>query len=415
MAAGGLRTAKRAARRLHDLKHLTKAGPNMTMPDTASGAERVLSVSHLSKYFKRLRGGIVTAVNDVSLDIAAGEMVVILGPSGCGKTSMLRSIAGLERPDKGRITSAGRVVYSSEDGVRLPPERRGFGMMFQSYAVWPHMSVFGNVSYPLRIKRVPKAEIEERVDRILGIVGIGHLRDEYPTQLSGGQQQRVALARCLVADPQVILFDEPLSNVDAKVRDELRIELRAMQRRIGFAGIFVTHDQEEATAIADRIVVMRDGDFVQVGSPREVYAKPANRFVAGFLGVINEWTGTLSGADSIDTALGTLVVPSDAVPKGTAQGESITVAVRPEAIAVTTERPAGTGTVWEGSAEDEVFRGAYVDRFVSVNGVRVRSRGDSLRTISEGERVFVRIPESEVRVIAHGSEESADEKGADDA
>jgi len=374
-----------------------------TMPDD-NADEPALRVTNLTKYFKRLRGGIVTAVNGVSLDIVAGEMVVILGPSGCGKTSMLRSIAGLERPDKGSITASGRVVYSSDLGIRLPPERRGFGMMFQSYAVWPHMSVFGNVSYPLRIKRVPKAEVRERVDRILGIVGIAHLRDEYPTQLSGGQQQRVALARCLVADPKVILFDEPLSNVDAKVRDELRIELRAMQRRIGFAGIFVTHDQEEATAIADRIVVMRDGDFVQVGTPREVYGSPASRFVAGFLGVVNEWSGTLTDAETIATPLGDLAVDESLLPMAAKQGDPITVTVRPEAISVAMSEPVSfDGTIWRGSAEDEVFRGPYVDRFVSVSGVRVRSRGDSVRSISNGTEVFIAIPRSAVRVVEHGT------------
>jgi iron(III) transport system ATP-binding protein len=314
---------------------------------------------------------------------------------------MLRSIAGLEQPDEGLIISEERTVYSSAKGIRIPPERRGFGMMFQSYAVWPHMDVFGNVSYPLRIKHVPKTEVKERVEQVLKIVGIDHLRDEYPTRMSGGQQQRVALARCLVADPRVILFDEPLSNVDAKVREELRGELRRMQHRIGFAGIFVTHDQEEATAIADRIVVMRDGDFVQVGNPREVYGSPANRFVAGFLGVVNEWQGTLLSSTSVHTELGDLVIRPSAVPAGAKVGDSVVVAVRPEGITVGLSL-SGEGAVWKAVAEEEVFRGPYVDRFLTINGKRFRARGDSSLQIPVGTEVEALVTADSVKIVEYG-------------
>jgi iron(III) transport system ATP-binding protein len=389
-----------------------KADPAMpsktvTNKHGTSTDEPALRIIALKKHFQRLRGGTVTAVDGVSLDIAAGEMVVILGPSGCGKTSLLRSVAGLEMPSGGEIYSNGKLIFSSPQNVRTPPEHRGFGMMFQSYAVWPHMNVFGNVSYPLSIKRVPKQKIFERVSKILDVVGIGHLADEYPTQLSGGQQQRVALARSLVADPKIMLFDEPLSNVDAKVRDELRIEIRAMQRRIGFAGIFVTHDQEEATAIADRIVVMRNGHFVQVGSPRVVYGSPATRFVARFLGVVNEWEGVLQKARSakattrtIKTDLGDLVVAAANIPASAVAGDDVFAVVRPESIFVTTTAPPKRDwTVWKAEVDDEIFRGPYVDRFLKLSGTRVRSRGNAANQMKAGEKVYAVIDPDAVRVI----------------
>jgi iron(III) transport system ATP-binding protein len=344
-------------------------------------------------------------------------MVVILGPSGCGKTSLLRSIAGLERPSEGEILADGRPIFSSARGLHLPPEHRGFGMMFQSYAVWPHMTVFGNVAYPLRIKRVPRAETAQRVGRILDIVGIGHLAGEYPTQLSGGQQQRVALARSLVGDPRIMLFDEPLSNVDAKVREELRVEIRAMQRRIGFAGIFVTHDQEEATAIADRIVVMREGRFVQIGTPRQVYGAPSTRFVAAFLGVVNEWPGQLQtapdGGWTIRTALGELRIAAANLPETAAAGDAVVATVRPEAIAVETEPPpAGAAvTVWPAEIEDEIFRGPYVDRFLHLADSRVRSRGDAARQFAAGAKVCAVIAADAVRVVVPDLPEPAEGPG----
>lgn len=366
-----------------------------------------LSVINLKKYFYRVRGSKVTAVDGVSLDVHMGEMVVILGPSGCGKTTLLRCIAGLERPSEGEIYSDGTLISSEEKHIRVAPESRGFGMMFQSYAVWPHMSVYQNVSYPLRIKRVPKAEISERVDRVLGIVGIGHLANEYPTQLSGGQQQRVALARCLVANPKVILFDEPLSNVDAKVREELRIELRAMQERIGFAGIFVTHDQEEATAIGDRVVVMEEGKIVQIGSPREVYGAPISRFVAGFLGIVNEWQGvfredTSSGSPVhiVETEIGDIVVSSANVTSRIRPGDSVVVTVRPEAILVTLEPlHHGVNNMWQATIVNEIFRGAYVERFIDLNGVRVRTRAEIGLEFANGQKVHVSIPTDGFRVL----------------
>ena len=381
---------------------------SVTSPVSAD--QPALRVVNLRKHFQRRHGGTVTAVDGVSIDIAAGEMVVILGPSGCGKTSLLRCIAGLERPSEGEIHAGGQPIFASAQGLHTPPEHRGFGMMFQSYAVWPHMSVFGNVSYPLRIKRLPKAEIAARVGRILEITGILHLANEYPTQLSGGQQQRVALARSLVADPRIMLFDEPLSNVDAKVREELRIEIRAMQRRIGFAGIFVTHDQEEATAIADRIVVMRDGRFVQIGSPRQVYGSPATRFVAAFLGVVNEWPGVLEQRPdgwSIRTEVGDLRIADANVPASAVSGDRAIATVRPESIAVDAAAPDIPGSIWNAEVEDEIFRGPYVDRFLLVAGQRIRSRGNAAQQFARGDRVFAAIPAEAVRVVVADADGAA--------
>ena len=254
----------------------------------------VLRIIALEKRFRREKGDEVRAIDSVSLDLERGSMVTVLGPSGCGKTTLLRCIAGLEIPTGGEIWNEGRLLSSGDRGILVPPERRQFGMMFQTYAIWPHMSVFRNVAYPLKGRGWSKARITERVESILNIVGIEHLRNEYPGRMSGGQQQRVALARSLVNEPKVILFDEPLSNVDAKVREDLRLELLSMQKEIGFAGVYVTHDQDEAMAISDRIVVMSDGKVLQVGTPREIYRKPVSRFVASFIGVANMWEGRLT-------------------------------------------------------------------------------------------------------------------------
>jgi iron(III) transport system ATP-binding protein len=355
-----------------------------------------LRVVDLKKHFRRERGGQVAAVDGVSLEIERGSMVTVLGPSGCGKTTLLRCIAGLEVPTGGEIWSGPRLLSSGQKGVIVPPERRGFGMMFQSYAVWPHMSVFENVAYSLKVKRWPKARIDEGVSKILDVVGIAHLRNEYSARLSGGQQQRIALARCLVNDPEVILFDEPLSNVDAKVREELRVELLAMQRRIGFAGVYVTHDQEEAMAISDRIVVMSEGKAVQVGPPREVYRRPASRFVASFIGVVNLWPGRITAAPSGDlrvvaTEVGDVAVARENIPAGSeAVGSEVVLMARPEALRVTSARPdASNATVWPGKLRAEMFRGAHTDMFVEVGSHIVRARADDETGLRVGDSVFV--------------------------
>jgi iron(III) transport system ATP-binding protein len=347
-------------------------------------------------------------VDDVSLEIEAGSMVTVLGPSGSGKTTLLRCIAGLEAPSGGEIWNGDKLLSSGAAGIIVPPEKRGFGMMFQSYAVWPHMTVFGNVAYPLQARGMPKPQIRELVTHMLDVVGIGRLRDEYPATLSGGQQQRVALARCLVNDPSVILFDEPLSNVDAKVREELRVELLAMHKRLGFAGVYVTHDQEEAMVISDRIVVMNEGKVVQVGTPQEVYRRPASRFVANFIGVANMWEGSLkSGASDADmttvtTSAGDIRVATANVPRDiSSENDAVVVMARPEAFSIATERPADTRevNVWQGVLRAEMFRGSHTEFLVETAGRMVRIRTNEHRALPEGGVVFVVASVHALRVL----------------
>ena len=357
-----------------------------------------LRVVNLEKYFRRQQGSQVAAVDSVSLDIEPGSMVAVLGPSGSGKTTLLRCIAGLETPTGGQVWSGGQLLSSGERGILVPPEKRNFGMMFQSYAVWPHMTVFGNVAYPLKVRRLPKAEIEERVTRMLRVVGIENLRDEYPSNVSGGQQQRVALARCLVRDPKFILFDEPLSNVDAKVREELRVELLAMHKRLGFAGLYVTHDQEEAMVISDRIMVMDEGKVIQFDTPRQVYRRPRSRFVATFVGVANMWEGKVKldgrgpATTTVATKVGDMVVANENVPDGLASnGDDVIVMARPEGLSVAAERPSDSrdATVMPGVLRAEMFRGSHSELLVDVGNHTLRVRNNQSQALVEGSAVFV--------------------------
>ena len=243
--------------------------------------------------FKRF--GAVTAVNDFDLVVKDGEFVSILGPSGCGKTTTLRMIAGFERATEGEIYIGDHCVSSSIKGSFAPPEKRDIGMVFQSYAVWPHMTVAENVGYPLKIQKVDKKEREERVQKMLELVHLGEYSKRYPHQLSGGQQQRVALARALVAQPGLLLLDEPLSNLDAKLRESMRFEILAIQKELGITVVYVTHDQGEAMAMSDRVVVMSAGVVQQIGAPHEIYTKPANKMVADFIGLVNFIDGEVKG------------------------------------------------------------------------------------------------------------------------
>lgn len=239
----------------------------------------MLRLEEVTKLF-----GSARAVDRSTLEIARGETFTLLGPSGCGKTTTLRMVGGLERPDAGRIVYQDQVVADPARNLFVPPHRRNMGMVFQSYAIWPHMSVFNNVAYPLRVRGVAKAEQRERVERILALVGLAGLEDRPGTMLSGGQQQRVALARALVYEPDLLLLDEPFSNLDAKLRNQMRIEVRLLQRRLGITVLFVTHDQIEALTLSDRIAVMNAGGIEQIGTPAELYDRPASAFVRDFLG-----------------------------------------------------------------------------------------------------------------------------------
>src|SRR5438067_7033773 len=257
----------------------------------------VLIVKELYTVYASDRGPPVRAVQNVSFEVPEGKLFTLLGPSGCGKTTTLRSIAGLEKPTAGEIEVGARVVYSSDRGIFVAPNKRNFGMVFQSYAIWPHMNVFQNVAFPLEVRKLGKRDIREKVMRVLQAVQLDHLVDREATKLSGGQQQRLALARALVVEPQLLLLDEPLSNLDAKLRDRMRTELKRLQRELNLTTIYVTHDQSEALALSHEIAVMNEGRVVQIGTPREIYETPKNQFVADFVGSTNFIGGTVTSVD----------------------------------------------------------------------------------------------------------------------
>jgi iron(III) transport system ATP-binding protein len=269
----------------------------------------MLTITELVKTFPPGRGeraGRVRAVDDISFDVEDGELFTLLGPSGCGKTTTLRCVAGLETPDSGEITIGDRVLYSSKRRIRVSANERGLGMVFQSYAIWPHMNVYRNVAFPLQVlprsRRPGRKQLRDRVERVLAVVQLDQLAGRQATDLSGGQQQRLALARALVMEPPLLLLDEPLSNLDAKLREDMRFELKRLQRELGITGVYVTHDQVEALAMSNRVAVMRAGKIEQVGRPREVYEAPKSRFVADFIGTSSSRVTTGSTACARRTA-----------------------------------------------------------------------------------------------------------------
>ena len=286
-------------------------------------ADFFLSIQHVKKSF-----GEVTVVQDFNLDVAPGEFVSFLGPSGCGKTTVLRMVAGFEEP------TAGKIVIAGKDVTRLKPNQRNIGMVFQAYALFPNLTVAQNIAFGLRVAGMPKADQGKRVAEMLNIIKLPQMGDRYPYQLSGGQQQRIALARALAPSPKLLLLDEPLSALDAKVRVSLRDEIRSIQKRLGITTVFVTHDQEEALSISDRIVVMYQGVAEQMGTPFEIYNRPSTKFVANFVGTLNVLEGTVS-----DPAKGTVKVADDMITvksslNGAKAGDAVTLALRPEAIAL---------------------------------------------------------------------------------
>ena len=334
--------------------------------DAATDAPPRVIVRNLTKTYESKRGRHV-ALDNVSINVAAGESLVLLGPSGCGKTTLLRCVAGLERPDSGEIIVHGNVVFSSAKGIYRPPEQRRLSMVFQSYALWPHMTVGENIAYPLRNLGVPIADIDGRVKAVLEMVGLGGYVSSFPGQMSGGQQQRVALARAIVSNEGIVLFDEPLSNLDAKVRERLRVELLTMQREIGFSSLYVTHDQAEAMALADRIAVMDVGRIAQLGSGDDIYRRPASRYVANFVGKSNEVPGTLQSIDgdyaAIETQLG--VLRGRAGARGMTPGQNVVALFRPEAASPI--ETAGVKCDFTATLKHSMFLGTHLE-WVVVNG-----------------------------------------------
>ena len=319
-----------------------------------------LRLENLYKIFPTRGGsGEVTAVDDVNVSIEEGEFVTLLGPSGCGKTTTLRLIAGFEFPTQGQIVLDGQVINEQ------PPNRRDMSMVFQSYAIFPHLNVYENIAYGLKIRKLTQADIRRKDARVLELTEHTGLENRAPNQLSGGQQQRVALARALVMEPKVLLLDEPLSNLDAKLRDQMRTEIREIQQRLGITSVYVTHDQVEAMSLSDRIVVMNQGKVEQIDSPMEIYRKPQTAFVANFIGRTNFVPATVSrvadGRLALDALNGSLQVPQPDAPRQA--GEAVTLVVRPDAIRLRGEQPQ-----FQGIVRRSTYLGSQVEYDVEVAG-----------------------------------------------
>jgi len=374
--------------------------------DVRTGRPGGIQIVDLEKTFRDHRDRAFKALDKVSLTVEEGEFCVLLGPSGCGKTTLLRCIAGLERPDAGRIGIQGMDVF--QDGrSKVGVEDRPIGMVFQNYALWPHMTVEQNVRFPLTTKRrrkqYRKSELADRVSQVLAVMGLAGLEKRAISQLSGGQQQRVALARAIVAGNNVVLFDEPLSNVDAKVREELRVELRSMQQQLGFTAVYVTHDQLEAMEMADKIAVLRDGRIVQVDTPRAVYDLPNDRYVAQFVGTANLLEGTLERSRAANGALVVTaagpVVAAD-VADGAPDAGPVAVTSRASDWTISRAEPAALTNVFRGAVERMTYLGSYTEYVVRAGGARLRIWGKCNPEAQLGEEVWVGVDPEHCRVIA---------------
>ena len=352
---------------------------------------QMVQIESLEKYFGEEKER-VHVLKGISLNIPEGSLYTFLGPSGCGKTTTLRCVAGLERPERGKIAIDGNPVFASGERVYVPTNKRPIGMVFQSYAIWPHMTVFQNVAYPLTIHRRPKSEIKKRVEDVLRIVGLHGLEDRPAPKLSGGQQQRVAFARALVNEPKVLLLDEPLSNLDAKLRVQMRFEIKALQRRINITTIFVTHDQSEALAISDQIAVMHAGKLIEVGTPHQLYSRPTRKFTATFLGLTNLIEGKVieMGGDSkpgrIETKKGILsFIPATSLGRN----QAAVISIRPEHIPVHKEKPQGLDNVVEGTVKEAIFMGDAYHCQIAVGDMLLAVHTHPFLNMSPGEKVYL--------------------------
>ncbi len=347
-----------------------------------------LTIENVTKVF-----GETIAVNDVTINIEPGELFFLLGPSGCGKTTLLRSIAGFYIPEKGAIR------IGDADVTRLPPHERDTGMVFQSYALWPHMSVADNVAFGLQMRKVSKTETAERVARALELVKMTDRAKHKPNQLSGGQQQRVALARALIIHPRCLLLDEPLSNLDAKLRLEMRTEIRRICKEAGLTAVYVTHDQKEALSVADRLAVMNTGGLMQIGTPRDVYVNPGNEFVAGFIGETNFLEGRVSGGENqqvtVATDIGDVVAKTDGTTF--AAGDAVKLSVRPEVIRFD-DAPSGMPNQFDGAVHHSVYLGEVAQHQVTLP---VKRAGATEANIT------VKAFDLNPRIVARDSEERA--------
>ena len=364
----------------------------------------MIRVEKLSKTYLSHDQSSVQALRGISFELKTGEFYTLLGPSGCGKSTTLRSIAGFETPEAGEIWIGNRLVFSSARHVNIPPQKRDFGIVFQSYAIWPHMSVFDNVAFPLfdGRHRIPKREARERVHRALQMVQLDNLADRPAPFLSGGQQQRVALARALVHEPQVLLLDEPLSNLDAKLREDMRFEIRDLVKRLKITTLYVTHDQLEALTMSDRVAVMNAGHIAQEGSPAEIYRTPVDRFVAHFIGLANFLEGRFSGVCSdglgdIETASGMVRC---VIPEGILAGSRVMVMIRPEDISVVESESPPEHNVIKSKVTTVTFTGEMLDCWLAVPNHQLRAKFHPSVLLQPGEEILIHLMQERCRVIA---------------
>jgi ABC-type Fe3+/spermidine/putrescine transport system ATPase subunit len=363
--------------------------------------ENILSLEDVHKFFP---GG-SRAVDGISLQIKKGEIFTLLGPSGCGKTTTLRMIAGLEQPDQGTIRLRNEVLAMPAQNICVPSHKRRMGMVFQSYAIWPHLTVFETVAYPLRTRRVPESEIRERVMRILELVGLQGKENRAGPALSGGQQQRVALARALVYEPEVLLLDEPFSNLDSKLREQMRIELKLLQRRVGVTVILVTHDQLEALSLSDRMVIMNHGKVEQIGTPKKLYEAPASLFVKDFIGRSASLQATIGaiGADKEVSMVmpGTngrsLITRNNFVPDSYC-GQPVYVAIRPEDIVVNAGGTADGKNQLEGVIDAVLFIGDRFECHVKIGEQAIMVYTPRNQPLQEGQKISLYFPEEDISV-----------------
>lgn len=365
----------------------------------------VIEVSNLVRQF-----GAKRAVDNLSFSVEEGEILVIVGASGCGKTTTLRAIAGLDVPTSGTIRIDGETMVG--DGIFVPPEKRGVGMVFQAYALWPHKTVYENVAYSLVVRGKPREEIRKAVTDALALVGLAGMEDRYPSTLSGGQQQRVALARCAVATPRVLLLDEPLSNLDSKLREQMRDEIKVLIKKLRSTAVHITHDQTEAMAIADRIIVMHEGHIEQMGTGRELYRKPVNRFVAGFIGVASFLDGTVvkqapGGLVKVEAADGLTFLAEPTVEA--AQSGAVTLCLRPENVMLARQRPDGPN-VAAGTVTEETFLGDHIEYLIDIGGIPIKARSQD--DFSRGEPVFVSVEPTKLAAVPRQHASAAANKAA---
>ena len=363
----------------------------------------MIEVKALVKIYSDGADAGVTAVKDISFTVEEGRFYTLLGPSGCGKTTTLRCIAGLERANGGEIRVSGQKVYSAADGTFVPAYRRPIGMVFQSYAIWPHLTVFENVAFPLRVgkQRLSSSEVGKKVKSALEQVELAGYEDRMATQLSGGQQQRLALARALVREPQVLLLDEPLSNLDAKLRERMRVELRELQRRLRITTLYVTHDQIEALSMSNVVAVMSSGVIVQEGSPREIYLQPKSKFVANFIGTTNQFSGKITrvsgdGAAVVATQEGEI---SCGLSNEMNAGASVVVVVRPESVVLHQQKPTGATNILEGKIGAAMFLGEYLECTVEVGKNVLQTHQRHSLQVRRGDPVWIELPSSDCMAL----------------